>query len=112
MFEAIPNFNFGLTHDPSHCVWQMMDSIKPLREFSSRIFRVHAKDTQVERSRLDEVGILASPLKYHSPRLPGLGEVDWGRVFTVLAEIGYNGTVSVESKTALLKQTRNRLQGH
>lgn len=96
MFEAIPNSNFGLTYDPSHFVWQMMDYIKPLREFSGRIFRVHAKDTQIERSRLEEVGILAYPLEYYSPRLPGLGEVDWERVFATLGEIGYDEAVSVE----------------
>ena len=96
MFEAIPNSNFGLTYDPSHFVWQMMDYIKPLREFSSRIFRVHAKDAQIERSRLDEVGILAHPMEYHSPKLPGLGEVDWERILAMLGEVGYNETVSVE----------------
>lgn len=96
MFEAIPNPNFGLIYDPSHFVWQMMDYIKPLREFSGRIFRVHAKDARVDRSRLNEVGILAYPLEYHSPRLPGLGEVDWGRVFSALEDSGYSGTVSVE----------------
>ncbi len=96
MFELIPSPNFGLNYDPSHFVWQMMDYIKPLREFSSRIFRVHAKDVRIERSRLDEVGILAYPLEYHSPKLPGLGEVEWGRLFSALEDIGYSGAVSVE----------------
>lgn len=96
MFELIPSPNFGLNYDPSHFVWQMMDYIKPLREFSSRIFRVHAKDAQIDRSRLDEVGNLAYPLEYHSPKLPGLGEVEWERVFSALEEIGYSGPVSVE----------------
>ena len=96
MFEAIPNPNFGLNYDPSHFIWQMMDYIKPLREFSSRIFRVHAKDARIERSKLQDVGILAYPLEYHSPKLPGLGDVDWGRFISALGEIGYNESVSVE----------------
>lgn len=96
MFDAIPNANFGLNYDPSHFVWQMMDYIKPLREFSDRIFRVHAKDALLERSKLDEVGILAYPLEYHTPKLPGQGDVDWERIFTVLREIGYDDAVSVE----------------
>ncbi|MGI0134917.1 MAG: sugar phosphate isomerase/epimerase family protein, partial [Candidatus Micrarchaeaceae archaeon] len=96
MFDAIPSPNFGLTYDPSHFVWQMIDYIKPLREFSSRIFRVHAKDAHIERSKLEDVGILAYPLEYHSPKLPGLGDVDWGRFFLALEEIGYNESVSVE----------------
>ena len=96
MFEAIPSPNFGLNYDPSHMVWQQMDYLTPLREFASRILRVHLKDARVDRHRLDEVGILAHPLEYHSPKLPGLGEVDWGRFFSVLGDTGYTGPVCVE----------------
>jgi len=96
MFEEIPSESFGLNYDPSHLVWQQMDYIRPLREFAPRIFRVHLKDARVDRARLDEVGILAHPLEYHSPKLPGLGEVDWGRFLSVLGDSGYNGPVCVE----------------
>lgn len=96
MFDAIPSPNFGLNYDPSHFIWQMMDYIKPLREFSTRIFRVHAKDARIEQSKLEDVGILAYPLEYHSPKLPGLGDVDWRRFISALEEIGYNESVSVE----------------
>ncbi len=96
MFDAIPNANFGLNYDPSHFVLQMMDYIKPLREFSSRIFRVHAKDAHIEQSKLEAVGILAHPLEYHTPKLPGLGDVDWKRLIAALGEIGYSDAVSVE----------------
>lgn len=96
MFEAIPNANFGLNYDPSHLVWMHMDYLKPLREFADRIFHVHAKDVRVDRHLLDDVGILATPLQYHSPKLPGLGEVDWGRFFSVLGDTGYKGPVCVE----------------
>jgi sugar phosphate isomerase/epimerase len=96
MFADIPSPNFGLNYDPSHLVWQHMDYLRPLREFRDRIFHVHAKDVRVDRDRLDEVGILAAPLQYHAPKLPGLGEVNWGRFFSVLADIGYRGPVCVE----------------
>lgn len=96
MFEALPSPNFGLNYDPSHLVWQQMDYLKPLREFAPRIMRVHLKDARVDRHRLDEVGIMAHPLEYHSPKLPGLGEVDWGRFFSVLGDTGYTGPVCVE----------------
>jgi sugar phosphate isomerase/epimerase len=96
MFDEIPSPNFGLNYDPSHMVWQQMDYLRPLREFASRIFRVHLKDARVDRHRLDEVGILAHPLEYHTPKLPGLGEVDWGRFFSVLGDTGYDGPVCVE----------------
>jgi sugar phosphate isomerase/epimerase len=96
MFEAIPSPNFGLNFDPSHLVWQQMDYVKPLREFASRLFHVHAKDVRIDKDRLDEVGILATPLQYHCPKLPGLGEVDWGRLLSVLGDVGYRGPVCIE----------------
>jgi sugar phosphate isomerase/epimerase len=96
MFEDIPSEYFGLNYDPSHLVWQQIDYIQPLREFADRIFHVHSKDVRVDRHRLNDVGILATPLEYHSPKLPGLGEVDWGRFFSVLGETGYRGPVCVE----------------
>lgn len=96
MFKEIPSANFGLNYDPSHLVWQQIDYLQPLRQFSDRIFHVHAKDVRVDRNRLNEVGILATPLEYHSPKLPGLGEVDWGRFFSVLGDTGYDGPVCIE----------------
>jgi sugar phosphate isomerase/epimerase len=96
MFEEIPNTNFGLNFDPSHLVWQQMDYLKPLKEFADRIFHVHAKDVRVDRDRLNDVGIMATPLEYHTPKLPGLGDVNWGHFFAVLQETGYNGPVCVE----------------
>ena len=120
MFEEIPGENFGLNFDPSHLVWQHIDYIKPLREFGSRIFHVHAKDAHVDKHRLDRVGILATPLEYHTPKLPGLGDVDWSRLLSVLGETGYDGPVCVEvedrvyegtlqSRKAALRQSRRFL---
>jgi len=96
MFEEIPSPAFGLNFDPSHFVWQHMDYLKPLREFRERVFHVHAKDARVDRDDLDDVGIMATPLEYHKPKLPGLGDVDWGRFFSVLSDTGYDGPVVVE----------------
>jgi sugar phosphate isomerase/epimerase len=96
MFADIPSPSFGLNFDPSHFVWQHMDYLKPLREFRERIFHVHAKDVRLDPERLDDVGILATPLEFHRPKLPGLGEVDWGRLFSVLSDTGYDGPVCVE----------------
>ncbi len=96
MFKEIPSGNFGLNYDPSHLIWQQIDCIAPLREFARRIFHVHAKDVRIDRERLNDVGILAAPLEYHTPKLPGLGEVDWGRFFSVLSDVGYSGPVCIE----------------
>ena len=96
MFEEISSPNFGLNFDPSHFIWLQMDYLKPLVNFADRIFHVHAKDVRLDREKLDEVGILATPLSYHTPKLPGLGDVDWGKFFSVLSDTGYEGAVCVE----------------
>jgi sugar phosphate isomerase/epimerase len=96
MFGDIPDANFGLNYDPSHMIWQQMDYLRPMREFKERIFHVHAKDARIDRERLNEVGILAPPNAFHTPKLPGMGDVDWGRLFSVLTDTGYGGPVCVE----------------
>jgi sugar phosphate isomerase/epimerase len=96
MFEEIPSKSFGLNYDPSHLVWQQMDYVKPLREFKDRIFHVHAKDAKLHQDRLDDVGIMATPLEFHTPKLPGRGDVDWARFIGALREIGYDGPVCIE----------------
>jgi sugar phosphate isomerase/epimerase len=96
MYEAIPSRSFGLNYDPSHLVWQQMDYVKPVWEFGDRFFHVHAKDARLDRDRLDEVGVLATPLEFHTPKLPGLGDVDWGRLFSALTDAGYDGPVCIE----------------
>ncbi len=96
MFEDIPSSSFGLNYDPSHPTWMQMDAIAPLRDFRERIFHVHAKDVRVDRHQLDDVGILAYPLQFHTPKLPGLGDVNWGAFFSALTSTGYDGAVCVE----------------
>ncbi len=98
MWERIPSASFGLNYDPSHFVWQQMDYLKPLWDFTDRIFHVHAKDVRMDRRRLDEVGIMAYPLQYYTPKLPGLGDIDWGRFFSVLTDVGYDGAVCIEAE--------------
>jgi sugar phosphate isomerase/epimerase len=108
MFQEIPSRNFGLNFDPSHLVWQQMDYIQPLREFAKRIFHVHAKDVRVDRERLNDVGILATPLAYHTPKLPGLGEINWGRFLSVLGDVGYDGPVCIEVEDRAYEKTLAR----
>ena len=96
MFEEIPSPSFGLNYDPSHLIWLRIDESTPLREFASRLIHVHAKDVRIDRDRLDDIGILGAPIQYHTPKLPGLGDVNWGRFFSILTDVGYDGPVCVE----------------
>jgi sugar phosphate isomerase/epimerase len=96
LFRIVPDENFGLNFDPSHLVWLMVDYERAIREFSDRIFHVHAKDLEIDRDGLYERGTMSLGVGWQVPRLPGLGEVRWDRFFAALWAIGYDGAVSVE----------------
>jgi sugar phosphate isomerase/epimerase len=74
----------------------MIDYIKPIYEFHDKIFHVHCKDSKIDKKKLDDVGIMATPLQYMSPKLPGLGDVDWSKYVSALTDIGYKGFVCIE----------------
>lgn len=97
MFEDIPSKYFGLNFDPSHLILQGISISKVIKEFGpDRFFHAHAKDMQIDKNRLDEVGYFANPSEWHTPKLPGKGAVDWRQFFIDLKDTGYNGAVCVE----------------
>ncbi len=96
LFETIPSPAFGLNYDPSHLVWMQMDEVKPLFDFKEKLFHIHLKDVKVYRDKLNDVGIMAYPLDYHSPKIPGLGDVNWNSFFSALTSVKYRGPVCIE----------------
>jgi sugar phosphate isomerase/epimerase len=96
LFADINSDHLGLNYDPSHMIWQQMDYLQPMQDFQDRLFHVHAKDVRLDQRKLDDVGILAHPNQYHIPKLPGMGDVDWGKFFSILSDTGYQGAVCVE----------------
>ena len=95
-FNDIPSDNFGLNFDPSHFILQQMDYLQAMREFAPKLFHMHAKDARIDVERLNQVGVFALPNLFHTPKLPGLGDVNWGKFFSVLTETGYRGAVCIE----------------
>lgn len=96
MFEIFPTPLFGLNYDPSHMIFQHMDELKPIYNYKDRLHHIHIKDVKVYKDKLDRVGILANPLEYHSPKLPGLGDVNWRGFFAALTDVRYRGPVVIE----------------
>jgi sugar phosphate isomerase/epimerase len=94
LFSEFSDGTLGLNFDPSHLVFQHIDYIRAIREFSNYFVHVHAKDTRIDADRLYNVGSMG--LGWHTPKLPGLGDVDWGQFFSALSDTGYNGAVCVE----------------
>ncbi len=109
MFELLPSDNFGINYDPSHFIWQQIDYIKPLYEFKDKIFHVHCKDIKVYPDKLNDVGIMAYPLEYMSPKLPGLGDVDWGKYISALTDIGYDSFVCIEVEDKAFESSKQKI---
>lgn len=105
----MPSDYLGLNYDPSHFVWQMMDYIAPLYTFRDKIFHVHFKDIKILRDRLNQVGILAYPLDYMSPKIPGLGDVNWGQYVSALTDIGYDGFACIEVEDRAFEDSRQKI---
>jgi sugar phosphate isomerase/epimerase len=96
MFELIPSRALGLNYDPSHLVWMHMDHVQPIYTYKDRLYHIHLKDVKIYKEKLDRVGIMANPLEYHSPKIPGLGDVRWRDFFSALTTVKYRGPVCIE----------------
>lgn len=105
MFNDIPSKHFGLNYDPSHFVLQRMDPLSPLAEFKDKFFHIHAKDMQVHPEKLNEVGIFAFPVQWHTPRIPGYGDINWAQFIGKLQAIGYAGPVCIEVEDGTFGKT-------
>jgi sugar phosphate isomerase/epimerase len=103
MFDAIPSQHFGLNFDPSHLIWQGIDYVRAIRDFAPRFVHVHAKDEKIDEDALYERGNLM--LKWHTPKLPGLGSVEWGKFFSALSDANYKGAVCIEVEDRAYEET-------
>lgn len=109
LFGIIPSDNFGLNYDPSHFIWQQIDYLKPLYEFKDKIFHVHYKDIKIYPDKLNDYGIMAYPLSYMAPKLPGLGDVDWGKYVSALTDIGYDGCTCIEVEDRAFEGSKEKV---
>jgi len=95
----------GLNYDPSHLVWLMIDQERFIREFGPSIWHVQAKDVEINRDGLYERGSLSGGIGWQIPRLPGLGEANWPRIFAALWRAGYDGDVIIEHEDRDFEKT-------
>jgi len=95
MFEKFGE-TIGLNFDPSHLVWLMIDIETAIEEFGERFYHFQAKDVMIDYDGLYENGTLSSGIGWQIPRLPGLGHVEWNRVFSALYRVGYDGPIIIE----------------
>lgn len=113
LFTALDSPMIGLAFDPSHLVWEMIDPYPMVEQFAGKIFHVHGKDCEIIWEKLRKFGILHTVHRFDHPvdngegvkeydntwyryRLPGLGDLNWGRLISDLQVAGYDGTISIE----------------
>jgi sugar phosphate isomerase/epimerase len=106
MFEIIPDDNFGLNLDPSHLIWQFIDYVRVVYEFKHRIFHVHAKDLRIDYDGLYQNGVMSVGMGWQIPRLPGLGDVNWGKFISALYGAGYDYVISIEHEDRAFEKTQ------
>lgn len=109
VFDILPYNNLGINYDPSHFIWQMIDYIQPLYEFKDKIFHVHCKDIKLDVEKMKRCGIMAYPLEYMHPKLPGLGDVDWGKYISALTDIGYDSFTCIEVEDRAFESSKEKV---
>jgi sugar phosphate isomerase/epimerase len=106
MYKAVPSKSLGIELDPSHMVWQGIDYIQAIYNYSDRIFHIHAKDIEINRRVLARVGILGQVFGepdgpghgWWRVRTPGYGTIDWTKFISALLDVKYPGNVDIESE--------------
>ena len=106
LFAIADSPYFGLNYDPSHFIWQRLDYLKTVYDFSDRLFHIHFKDIKLYPEKLKECGVLAYPLDYMSPKIPGLGDVNWGAFISALNDVRYNGCAVIEVEDKAFEGSR------
>jgi len=104
--EAIEHRSaFGFNWDPSHMLWQGVDTVSFITDFADRIFHVDCKDTRIKPAS-GRSGVLGSHLPWGDPRRgwdfvsTGHGDMKWEDAFRALDAIGYDGPISIEWEDA------------
>jgi len=108
-FQVVPDKTLGLNFDPSHLLWQQIDYVEAVHRFGQRIYHTHAKDTEVLRFRLRQLGVLDTG--WWRYRIPGRGEVNWSAYLTALKEVGYNSVLSIEHEDPFFLAEEGFLDG-
>jgi len=117
LFNEIPSDNFGLNLDPSHLYWLGIDYVQCVKDYASKIFHTHAKDTEILRDGRQRYGIFSrqiDPTPWKSGwwryRMPGMGEIDWKKYISTLQEIGYDGVLSIEHEDPVWEGSEEKVK--
>ena len=86
--------DLAFKYDPSHAHYEGIDYVQELSTCASWLAHFHAKDIQLIGAEL-----------YESPP-PGLGDIQWGKVMSILHHVRYPGAVCYELQSEHWVQVR------
>lgn len=109
LFSKLNSDKIGLCYDPSHLVWQMIDPYENIFKFKEKIFHFHAKDTHIDKEKLNIYGTRQSA-KWWMHRLPGLGDLDWNKIVDILYQVGYDKTICIEHEDPVWSGTEEKVK--
>jgi sugar phosphate isomerase/epimerase len=117
LFNEVPSKNFGLNLDPSHLYWLGIDYIQVVKDYASKIFHAHAKDTEILSEGEYYYGLFGrqiEPIPWKSGwwryRMPGLGQIDWKQFISVLQEYKYDYVLSVEHEDPVFEGSEEKIK--
>lgn len=117
LFNELPFDNFGLNLDPSHLYWLGIDYIQAAKEYTSKVFHAHAKDTEMLDEGEYRYGIFGrqlDPIPWKSGwwryRMPGSGEIDWSKFISTLQENGYDNVLSIEHEDPIWEGDEEKIK--
>lgn len=94
----------GVNFDPSHMMWMGGNPLTAIRQLEGAIYHVHAKDTRIDRANSDPNGLLETKTNEQVRARAwnyvtlgyGHGDSWWRDFITLLAQVGYDGVLSIE----------------
>ena len=94
----------GANLDPSHLMWMGADPLAAARALGGAIYYVHAKDTRIDPTIAGINGVIdTTPGSAFDSRAwnyitlgRGHGEAWWSKFVGTLADVGYDGVLSIE----------------
>ena len=102
-----------INYDPSHFLLQQLDYLEFIQLYGSRISGFHVKDAEFRPS--GRVGVYGGyqPWSKRAGRFRSLGDgqVDFSRVFTLLAEAGYTGWAVLEWECCVKSPEQGAAEG-
>ncbi|PWH13589.1 MAG: AP endonuclease [Ardenticatenia bacterium] len=102
-----------INYDPSHFVLQQLDYLEFIQLYGERIKGFHVKDAEFRPN--GRVGVYGGYLPWAKRagrfRSLGDGQVDFKRVFTLLAEAGYTGWAVLEWECAVKSPEQGAAEG-